>query len=619
MGASLRLHGLSSIVLLTAVSIGAAALCSRAAVAQDAAAACEKSAAISLLAMPLAPWSGAALRVLATSEKPLDGALTLTGPDGSAAAQSTTRQGGPPYFWIAEVATPAAGTWHVTLSLEGAASGCATIARDISVASAPPPPPKTAAGSVWPISRDWNRATENLYSAWIQKLFDGPLDADLSWPTLTQVLRDRSRNLLINYLGAGEDEGILYHPDCAKMPYFLRAYFAFKLGLPFGFSHCWRGDQGSPPHCVSFTSILRPGAGGGENLAAAYKRFLPLVTNGIQSGNGRTSAADDRTDFYPVPLKQETLRPGTIYADPYGHVLMLVRRVPQTATSAGVFLAADAEPDGTVTRKRFWRGNFLFVHNPRLGSPGFKRFRPIMREANGSLLPLTNREIADDPQYGDFALEQSNLGTEDFYDRMDEVMSPEPLDPVRAMRDAITSLDEQAKTRVVAVENGRKYQTSGHGDAAMPSGASIFQAAGAWEDFATPSRDFRMLIAIDVVRGFPDRVARHPDRYAMPAGKSPDDVKADLERVLDQELSSRKITYTRSDGSNWTISLKDVVDRAAALEMGYNLNDCVELRWGAPDSSAEASTCKRHAPQTQRAKMEEYRTWFRDRHWPTRA
>jgi hypothetical protein len=53
--------------------------------------------------------------------------------------------------------------------------------------------------------------------------------------------------------------------------------------------------------------------------------------------------------------------------------------------------------------------------------------------------------------------------------------------------------------------------------------------------------------------------------------------------------------------------------------MAYNLNDCVELRWGAPDNSAEASTCKRHASSAQRAKMTEYRAWFRERRRPPRA
>ena len=95
---------------------------------------------------------------------------------------------------------------------------------------------------------------------------------------------------------------------------------------------------------------------------------------------GERRASDDNTDYYPVPLKQETLRPGTVYADPYGHVLVLARRLPQSDDAAGVLLAVDAQPDGTVARKRFWRGNFLFAQDPALGSPGFKRFRPIVRE-----------------------------------------------------------------------------------------------------------------------------------------------------------------------------------------------------------------------------------------------
>ena len=97
----------------------------------------------------------------------------------------------------------------------------------------------------------------------------------------------------------------------------------------------------------------------------------------------RVAASDDNTDFYTVPLTQQALRPGTVYADPYGHVLMLVRRVPESNGTPGVFLAVDAEPDGSITRKRFWRGNFLFVHDPALGSPGFKHFRPILRDKNG--------------------------------------------------------------------------------------------------------------------------------------------------------------------------------------------------------------------------------------------
>jgi hypothetical protein len=300
-------------------------------------------------------------------------------------------------------------------------------------------------------------------------------------------------------------------------------------------------------------------------------------------------------------------------------MLVIARRLPQSNDAAGVLLAVDAQPDGTVARKRYWRGNFLFAQDPALGSPGFKRFRPIVREKSGVLRRLTNDEIAKDPQYGDFSLDQSRLGIEDFYDRMDDVMSPAPLEPLRAMKEAITSLEEQVKTRVTSVENGRKFQSKSSSDAVMPDGPAIFETTGAWEDFATPSRDLRLLIALDVVRGFPERVARRPERYAMPKEKSVAQVQAELQSVLASELSARRFSYTRSDGSAWTLTLKDVIDRAVDLEMAYNLNDCVELRWGAADKSDEAATCKRRAAPAQRAKMTEYRAWFHERRRPPRA
>ena len=513
----------------------------------------------------------------------------------------------------------------------------------------------------------WNSTNEALFSAWIEKLFDAPPDQDLSWKVWYEVLRDQSRNFLFNYLGRDEDKTqTSQRPDCADFVYFLRAYFAYKMGLPFGYSNCSRGFAGKPPKCyqwfdVEHPEVTRPpppeqdvapadtaavpSPAPTPGLLGLFARSQPPVepsatppanppppkpkrpTNfseylrdvGDVVHTGAVRAGDDNADFYTVALTPQALRPGTVYADPYGHVLMLVRRVREVNGTPGVFLAVDAEPDGSITRKRFWRGNFLFVHEPSLGSPGFKHFRPIMREKSGPLRRLTNAEIGKNPLYGDFSPEQSQMTAEEFYDRMDDVMSPEPLDPLRAMTDAITSLSEQVKVRVTSVENGRKYQAKQAGDTSMPDGAAIFETTGAWEDYSTPARDFRLLIAIDVVRGFPERFARRSDRYAIPAGKSAADMKNELQGVLATELAARKISYTRSDGSQWTLSVKDVVDRAVDFEMAYNPNDCVELRWAAVANSDEASTCKRHAPQAQRAKMSEYRAWFRERHWPTHS
>jgi hypothetical protein len=620
---------------------------------------------VTVLPSPQAPWTGVPLRVMVVSDKPFEGTLSLLAPNGSVGVKSSDRHGGPPYSWFAEVAVPAAGTWHATLQRDTASADCNPINRDIVVAAHRPAPLRTPPGSIWQVRNNWNSTNEALFSAWIEKLFDAPPEQNLDWKVWYEVLRDQSRNFLFNYLGRNEDiTQTGSRPDCADFVYFLRAYFAFKMGLPFGYSNCSRGFGGKPPKCyqwfdVEHPEVTRPPPPPERDVAPAaeapppqpptllgllgrsapapepaavlpatpvppkpkppttFAEYLRDVGDVVQTGAVR--AGEDNADFYTVPLTQNKLRPGTVYADPYGHVLMLVHRVPEVNGAPGVYLAVDAEPDGSITRKRFWRGNFLFVHDPSLGSPGFKRFRPIMREKNGPLRRLSNAEIGKNPQYGDFSPEQSQMTAEDFYDRMDDVMSPEPLDPLRAMTDAITSLTEQIKTRVTSVENGRKWQAKAAGDATMPDGAAIFETTGAWEDFSTPARDFRLLIAIDVVRGFPDRLARRSDRFVIPAGKSVADMKNELQAVMASELASRKISYTRSDGSQWTLSVKDVVDRAADFEMAYNPNDCVELRWAARANSEEASTCKRHAPQAQRAKMGDYRAWFRERRWPTHS
>jgi hypothetical protein len=628
---------------------------------------CANPAEITVLPSPRSPWTGAPLRVMVVAEKPVEGVLSLIAPDGSVAVKPSDRRGGPPYSWFAEVAAPAAGTWHARLERDPASAECSPISRDIVVSARKPEPVRIPPGSIWQVSNSWNSTNEALFSAWIEKLFDAPVDQDLSWKAWHEVLRDQSRNFLFNYLGRGEDNAQSgLRPDCADFVYFLRAYFAFKMGLPFGYTNCSRGFGGRPPQCyqwfdVEHPEVTRPPPPPEKDAApVAADAAPPAQTPGLLGLFGRSQppvepsatppaspvppkpkrptnfgeylrdvgdvvhtgavrAGDDNADFYTVALTQQAIRPGAVYGDPYGHVLMVVRRVPEANGTPGVFLAVDAEPDGSITRKRFWRGNFLFAHEPALGSPGFKHFRPILREKNGPLRRLSNAEIGKNPQFGDYSPEQSQMSVEDFYDRMDDIMSPEPLDPQRAMTDAIASLSEQIRTRVTAVENGRKYQAKQTGDASMPDGAAIFATTGAWEDYSTPARDFRVLIAMDVVRGFPERFARRSDRYALPAGKSVADMKNELQGVLASELASRKISYTRSDGSQWTLSVKDVVDRAVDFEMAYNPNDCVELRWGAPENSEEASTCKRHAPQAQRAKMLEYRPWFRERHWPAHA
>lgn len=610
---------------------------------------------ILLFVSPERPVQGRTLRVIAVVDRPIDARLALGKGPGAAArdggspggADAAAREpaamvveseahGGPPYFWVAQVDEPADGRWQSQLLRSPECGGSVLATKDLTVAKVPLAAPRAPRTALWTTRQRWSVATENLYSAWIERLFEAPVDEQPSWSALHEVLRDRARNFLFDHLGAAEDEqGIVVRPDCADLPYFLRAYFSFKLGLPFGWSRCSRGGGGEPPRCADFATnedpfppvdheaqTLPPWADPGRaaqgpwenNVKRLGELFRTTLADTVQSGAGRTPAEAEESDYYPVSVSLETLRPGTIFADPYGHVLVISSRVPQRPSASGVLFAVDGQPDGTVARKRFWRGNFLFAIDASLGSAGFKRFRPVVRDRiSGRLVHAKN---ADLPDYS--ATDQYSGGVEGFYDKIEDVLSPAPSSPMQALLEALQALEEQVTTRVRSVDEGRTFLDNRGPAVEMPEGEKIFETTGPWEDFSTPSRDLRLLIAIDVVRGMPARFARRPQRYLLPKEEAVDQVRRRLDERLDRELRDRKFEYVRSDGSRWQLSLQNVVDREAALEMAYNPNDCVETRWGAPAASAEASTCNAHAPSTQADRMAEYRSWFHERKRPPR-
>ena len=184
----------------------------------------------------------------------------------------------------------------------------------------------------------------------------------------------------------------------------------------------------------------------------------------------------------------------------------------------------------------------------------------------------------------------------------------------------VDALDESVSRRVNSVNNGEAYMLErNYAEMEMPTGYSIFETSGGWEDFSTPSRDMRLLISVDTVRLFPDRVRVAPQRYGLPeSGEGLETGLAEIETALAEALAARSFTYTRSDGSSWELTLADIVDRRVGFEMSYNPNDCPEIRWVAPEGSEEYATCDRHAPRFQRERMESYRSWFADRQRPPR-
>jgi len=293
--------------------------------------------------------------------------------------------------------------------------------------------------------------------------------------------------------------------------------------------------------------------------------------------------------------------------------------VPQAPGRSGALLGADAQPDGTVGRRRFWRGTFLFRPETTQAGAGFKDFRPLRHDRRTDVItPVDNDDLKKTHEFLPWSDRQNRGTVDDFYDRLEALINPRPLDPEARLVALVDALAESAQRRVTSIANAERYLAGHPTVIPMPVGYTIFETGGAWEDYSTPSRDMRLLIAIDTVVGFPGEVRRRADRFGLQAGPALDEMVRRLEVRLRAELGRRSFAYTRSDGSAQTLTLTDLVARAAAFEVAWNPNDCVEIRWGAPEGSPERRTCGRQAPAEQRQRMAEYRAWFHTRKRPVR-
>lgn len=553
----------------------------------------------------------------------------------------------------------AAGRYRLVIAQGDQILGC----QDFRVAKRARPQPRPTSidrERMWRPRRGWNGGEEALYSAWIKILFDGPTDEDLAWKALHEVTQDKSRNILHNYLGWGEDDqnAMKLTPDCADVPYFMRAYFAWKRGLPFMFHRCDRGTDKRAPRCritqssddspvlrsrwipdkaakVAYQKALKKSHREGKappkfagSLSVEDPRevmeyfFSRTVAWGVHTGNGRVAWEDERNDFYPVALARDSLRPGMMYADPYGHILMLVDLRPGSPGAPGVLFAVDGQPDASITRKRFWQGNFLWNPDPKLGGSGFKAFRPVVRDKKANELRVTGDNFIGG-QKG-LAQRAQNLARFDktsFYDHMESLITPGTRHPILSLRQLVDALAEAARIRVRSVQNGVDWEADNAGKLIeMPQGYKLFETTGAWENYSTPARDLRLLIAMDAVLDFPDKVGRQPKAFGVKEDKRSEAVAA-VREELNTLLSDPRyeFSYLRSDGQEQKLRLQDLVDRVQGFEMAYNPNDCPEIRWAALPQSAELQSCTRRAPQAQRERMELYRPWFQGRRRPARG
>jgi len=436
---------------------------------------------------------------------------------------------------------------------------------------------------LWQPINKWDRNAEIEFSAFVEQL--GTVRARMGCIKLHHCLQSPEANML----WSEEDRTLKVFSDCADVPYTLRAYFAYKTKRPFQWMRHIRGGRykiGNRPR--NYADFLDP-------TTRDIRHFLMRLSAHIHSGYYRMHGKEEGTDTYPVDIDRKTVRPGTVYYDPKGHVLIVYK-----VEDNGVVRLLDGHPDNTLTRARF--GEKFARGSARLGG-GFRNWRwytlNAAEDGRWQFVRETNEELAargsgfsETAQYKKkYLLEKYWMN---YYGWVRAKLSKNGMRirPLEEFGELIESLCSDIRDRLeavdIAVEAG--LHAKDH-PGRLPE--NIYGTTGAWEVYSTPSRDARLKASVREIHRFVNTAlewSEKGDKRLVYTGGM-----VSLARALEkrwgqsQELEGCGFSYKNSIGDSVSLTLPDVMDRLFALS--FDPYHCPELRWGAPADSAERATC----------------------------
>jgi hypothetical protein len=387
----------------------------------------------------------------------------------------------------------------------------------------------------------------------------------------------------------------------------LRAYYAWKNGLPFGYVNgisTQAADArfgGKANRAASRRDLIDRG-GGLDGVAV-----LRDIHTNVSTATYRTDAAEQgavQSDFYSPKLAPGAIRPGTAIYDTNGHVVLVYK-----VDKDGRVYYVDADPDFTVSRSMFGP---QFGQSPsRLGG-GFKNFRPV------KLVGATKRKdgsyvggrlvLAKDEEIADFSLEQyrGNVPGADAdgagalyefagtplgyfeYLRASLNGGKFTFDPVAELKAGMETICHDIKERAYYVDVAIKDGIHEKPHPKLMPGNIYATDDMEWESYSTPSRDARLknsfaMMYQDLTKLF--MMYQNGDKRITYHGR---DMKADLQKTYAEVSNACSVTYTNSAGEPVTLEFDEVVNRLFALS--FDPYHCVERRWGA--SGRELATCK---------------------------
>ncbi|MDD3491347.1 MAG: hypothetical protein PHR62_15840, partial [Paludibacter sp.] len=413
-----------------------------------------------------------------------------------------------------------------------------------------------ANATAWKLAKTiWTEDDEKLYEHFVESLCDS------KYSDLNKFIRDPRANPLY-----GEDDKTFdLKPDCADLPYLIRAYVAYKLRLPFNFTSAISGKGGDQ----RYSSGNRPTAFKNQNsFKSAQSLFYNVLL--INSGYFRMSVDSDLSDHYPVKITKKTIVPGTIYYDPDGHVA-LVGKVAEN----GRIRMIDAHPDKTISKP--WFGT-KFNKGSKDNGGGFKRWRPVRALFDGQIVTTKNHNIYDysnsDQYKKTYALKgRKNMSYHEYV--RSSLSETQRNDPFKEFAYMMQELYEDIVYRSVAVELAIK-----RGISKMPHpGAlpyNIYGTDGIWEEYSTPSRDARLKVAF---QDFYHNTRVMISNIAKTNYEQARKVAWAMVAQYDDLSAQYAIYYLNSAGKQVLLTFDDVLNRLFALS--FDPYHSAELRWGA--------------------------------------
>lgn len=457
--------------------------------------------------------------------------------------------------------------------------------------------PRIVYPAIYVVRHDhWTEADERDYSRFVADIGDSGCN------TVDSCLHS-----VRNPFHGTDPAGVEFRSDCADLAYNLRFYFAWKRGLPFGYVSAVSSQGSGRDIRYTFRGNAvaeRTTASSGNESGYA---IWDTLRDAVSSATFRIHPDLEEPmepDLYSPAIDAKSIRPGTMIYDPNGHVATIYK-----VEADGRIHYMDAHPDSSLTHG-FYDLRFVRAY-PGMGA-GFKNWRPVrlvgarQRDdgtyAGGRVVPLSNEEIADfsDEQFygngkrpdvdrnwrdGRFTLNNAPL---DWYDYVRAKLAGGRLefDPLREVADMVDSNCADLHDRVESVDLAIR---AGMADRAEPDRlpSNIYGTDGDWETYSSPSRDARLKTAFKELRDYVERFMRMYAAHDPKLSYKGNDLASDLLATYDRKAGQCTITYTRSDGSPFTVSYEDMRKRLFALS--FDPYQCAERRWGA--AADEFGTC----------------------------